>query len=371
MRLLASGGYLEPTQNLLDLDLLQHFYGADGDIPHTPITAEVSGGGQTEDDSLFQLPSSQLDDVDSNENDTKDFSHLPEAELDTLSFICKQLASQQKDHFCHPPVKVPCYHNPCPSPDSKNDFWSALKEACEDGCIPHGCSVLWDEWDEGTYPKVETIRLGRRKGGEMEVALPNSVLFPRAVRWAQALHVMSFVVKEHKSSPVAESIAPAISINPMHWNYTHPEDKVFQVLVGNKVFPVHQHPLARVSSPFQGMVGPRLVSGNTSTKDMPVPEGSSSECPLPLELHGTKEEWNMLFEHMYVAHYGTKPWDLTRSENISLLSISHKCHIKIKGAIHKAKVALEALGLLPPLQLNLGCKFCFQDWVNCTASLIF
>ncbi|KAG8795086.1 hypothetical protein FRC12_018129 [Ceratobasidium sp. 428] len=370
MRLLASVRYLEPTQNLLDLDLLQHFYGTDRDFPHTPITAEISGGGQTEDNSLFPLSSSQLDDAAGNENDTEDFFHLPEAELATLSFICEQLASQQKDHVCHPPVKVPCYHNPFLSPDSKNDFWSAPQEAYEAGCIPHGYNILWDEWDEGTYPKVETIRLGRRKCGEMEVALPKSVLFLRAVHWAQALHVMSFVLKEHKSGPVAESIAPAISIHPMHQNYTHPEDKVFQVLVGNKVFPVHQHLLACMSPLLQGMMGPGLVSGKTSTKDMSVPEGSSSECPLPLEPHGTKEEWNILFEHMYVAHYNTESWVLTRSKNISLLPISHKYHIKIKGAIHKAKVALEALGLLPLLQLNVGCKFCFQDWVNRTAFII-
>ncbi|KAG8713247.1 hypothetical protein FRC09_018937, partial [Ceratobasidium sp. 395] len=60
--------------------------------------------------------------------------------------------------------------------------------------------------------------------------------------------------------------------------------------------------------------------------------------------------------------------DLIQSVNISLLSINHKYHIK--GTVHKTKFALQALDLPPPLQLNHGCKFRFQDGVNQATSLI-
>ncbi|KAG9076855.1 hypothetical protein FS749_011321, partial [Ceratobasidium sp. UAMH 11750] len=357
MRLLsqiASGGFLEQGQDHLDLDLLQRFYGADGDISHgQPST---SGAGTADNEELYQPNLGQLEDVDGN---PEDFSHLSEAELTTLSFIQEQLAAQQKDHVRHPPVKVPRHCNPFPTIDVEDQFWSAMQEACDDEYVPQGYGVSPGEWEEGIYPEIETIRIGNRKRGEMDVALPNSVWFPRA---------MSSFTMSPSSPVVAGAVASVTLINPSHRNYAHPDDKVFWVSLGNEIFPVHQHLLARMSPVFQGMIGPGPVSRHASTNEVPVPEGSSHLCPLDLEPHGTPEEWNMLFQHMYVAHYDTVPRELTRLENISLLSIGSK--YQVPGAVFKAKAALETLGMPPPLQLSLGRRFRFKDWVDCAASLI-
>jgi hypothetical protein len=53
--------------------------------------------------------------------------------------------------------------------------------------------MLPEEWDESGYPVFETVKLGRRGGKELHIALPDEIWRPRAVVWCQALEVMTCI----------------------------------------------------------------------------------------------------------------------------------------------------------------------------------
>jgi hypothetical protein len=190
MRLLSTLARGAPTQEReerFDVALLQRFYGTDGDIQHPHQGA--TGAGSTQDDLLYPpiLGQGLPPDLEDEE-----FADLSEPELATLTFIQEQLASQQQNHVRHPPIKVPRHQNPFSSLNQRSEFWQAVQEAEAEGYIPRGYGVHPDEWDDGVYPEIEVLKVGTRKCSEMQVGMPNSIWFPRAVYWTRALHIMTF-----------------------------------------------------------------------------------------------------------------------------------------------------------------------------------
>jgi hypothetical protein len=184
---LACGMSQEDCTDKLDLNLLQQFYGVDGDIRH-PV--EGTSGAGTEEEDLSYRPI--LDNAMIEENELEQFTGLSEQELTTVNFIQQQLTSQQQNHVRHPPVKVPRHSSPFNSLEQELSFWKAVEEAKEDRYTPYGYGIQPSEWEDGTYPEIEAIKSGRHKRREFEIGLPNSVWFPRAVHWAQAVHIMEF-----------------------------------------------------------------------------------------------------------------------------------------------------------------------------------
>jgi hypothetical protein len=183
---LATEGPSEPLEDGLDIDLLQRFYGADGIIEHPhPGT---TGAGTMPEDSLYPPIDGGHDGLDDN---GEDFVGLSEQESATLDCIHEQLASQQQNHVRHPPIKAPRHQNTF-AKDEEVIFWEAVEDARRGNYIPQGYGVLPGEWEGGVYPEIEVIQSGNRKRGELEIGLPNDVWFPRALQWAQALHIMSF-----------------------------------------------------------------------------------------------------------------------------------------------------------------------------------
>jgi hypothetical protein len=59
---------------------------------------------------------------------------------------------------------------------------------------------------------------------------------------------------------------------------------------------------------------------------------------------------------------------MTQEQSIDLLAISHK--YQVPAAVKKAKDTLLASGMSPALQLNLGRRFGFSDWVENAAKAI-
>ncbi|KAG9077238.1 hypothetical protein FS749_010901 [Ceratobasidium sp. UAMH 11750] len=185
---LATTAVADATPERFDLEMLQRFYGADGDIRHPH---QGTSGAGAEPGDAFYLPVGL---ADLTHDEPEDFSGYSEQELETLAFIRQQLQSQQEKHVRHPPVKVPRHHNPFSSPDMEIAFWEALQAAEQEGYTPWGYGVHPEEWEGGVYPEIEVIKGGNRKKGELEIGLPTSVWFPRAVCWAWALHIMSFTL---------------------------------------------------------------------------------------------------------------------------------------------------------------------------------
>lgn len=184
---LTTGVRPDDSEENMDADLLQHFYGADGDLIHPhPGT---SGAGTMAEDSLYPPV---LSANSTHDDESENPEGLSEQEVTTLGFIREQLASQQKNHIRHPPIKVPRHNNPFSSQEQEEMFWQAVQDATDEGYVPQGYGVCPDEWEESIYPEIEVIRSGNRKRGELEIMLPNSVWLPRATQWACALHVMDF-----------------------------------------------------------------------------------------------------------------------------------------------------------------------------------
>ncbi|KAG9123871.1 hypothetical protein FRC07_013677 [Ceratobasidium sp. 392] len=333
---IALGNSQEETTERLDLDMLQKFYGADGDIQHPHPGA--SGAGTQAEDALF--PALGLD-ADF-EDDQEDCSGYSEQELETLLFIRHQLQSQQQKHVRHPPVKVPPSHSPFGSSDQEAVFWEALHEAEEEGYLPRGYGIHPDEWEGGTYPEIELIQTGRRKQGEIEVSLPTSIWFPRAITWAQTM-------SEDLTPPSTQQ--PVVKKTSTR-NYTLPNDNVLWVAYEEDLFSVHRALMSRASSFMATMI-----------RDAGSPlEGNSIDSPLQLGPHGSKMQWDQFFGYIYVPHHDSPPPERTQEEWIALLSISHKYHVP--EAVCLAKKGLKDLGMSAPLQLNLGCRFGFREWVS-------
>ena len=51
-----------------------------------------------------------------------------------------------------------------------------------------GYGVAKEEWLDGAYPEIEVITIGRK---EVEVKMPFTIWWPRAVRWVQRVDVMT------------------------------------------------------------------------------------------------------------------------------------------------------------------------------------
>ncbi|KAJ7932284.1 hypothetical protein B0H13DRAFT_1549812, partial [Mycena leptocephala] len=98
------------------------------------------------------------------------------------------IAEDQEHHVRHEAVDVPKHETPFKSDEAIDIFHCAHKDVKAAGIIPRQLGVTTAEWEEEGYPETETIRVGRK---DVEITLPFSVWWPRAVAWAQGLELLS------------------------------------------------------------------------------------------------------------------------------------------------------------------------------------
>ena len=126
----------------------------------------------------------------------------PDDENDALS-LHEQIAAAQEPHVYHDPIDVPPEESPFSNPTIEQIFLQSLEDVVSHHVIPEGYGVAEGEWGVDGYAEVELLRCGR---GEryLEVVLPFSVWWPRAVAWAQALDLMNRVLTVHGTSDDSE-----------------------------------------------------------------------------------------------------------------------------------------------------------------------
>ncbi|KAJ6626418.1 hypothetical protein B0H10DRAFT_1781650, partial [Mycena sp. CBHHK59/15] len=97
------------------------------------------------------------------------------------------IAGDQDHHIWHQATEV--IQNECPfrSEDGADIFSNALQEVKSAEIVLHHLGVTQDEWEERFYGETETVKVGRKY---VEISLPFSVWWPRAVAWAQGLELM-------------------------------------------------------------------------------------------------------------------------------------------------------------------------------------
>ncbi|KAJ7643032.1 hypothetical protein DFH06DRAFT_999206 [Mycena polygramma] len=148
-------------------DTINRYYGVEG-APRARRPGQTGAGHPGDEDS-----DDGLDWMDENGED------LADAVEDDLAHNIR-----------HPAIEVARHRNPFHSKAIEEKFFAALQEIIHHDLVPQGYGVLETEWEDGTYPAMETINPGTRGKG-IVVALPREVWLPRAILFAQALDAMT------------------------------------------------------------------------------------------------------------------------------------------------------------------------------------
>ncbi|KAB5587633.1 hypothetical protein CTheo_8928 [Ceratobasidium theobromae] len=141
-----SQGVQDDPHDGVPVEILQEHLGVDTIMPKQAFG--TTGAGALPED-VLQWNSSVQHDIDYDDLMDSDFG--PEGSQ-VLSFVRRQLQSEQQRHVRHPPVRVPGSRCPFPAAQARDDFWEAMSIAMEDKSIPHGYGLFADEWDEAEYP---------------------------------------------------------------------------------------------------------------------------------------------------------------------------------------------------------------------------
>ncbi|KAF8880144.1 hypothetical protein BD779DRAFT_1446406, partial [Infundibulicybe gibba] len=101
------------------------------------------------------------------------------------------IADAQDQNFHHEPTSVPEITNPFYSDQHMDAFETTLRVMKAQDIIPTDIGLLPAEWEDGDYPSVEVINLGRGGSKELYISLPDTIWRPRAILWGQAFDVLN------------------------------------------------------------------------------------------------------------------------------------------------------------------------------------
>ncbi|KAJ7032986.1 hypothetical protein C8F04DRAFT_1003267 [Mycena alexandri] len=171
----TEGVYREDPLDGIHPDAINRYYGVEG--RRLRRGRNQTGAGVTSDDE------GEVTDSDDDERSLEE--QLENRVQDDLS-----------RNIRHAPVKVARHRCPFQDEELQDHFLTLLDDILsrpED--LPQGYGIVDDEWEDEDYPEVEVIRPGTR-GKELRVILPRGEWYARAVRWTQALELMSRVLEE-------------------------------------------------------------------------------------------------------------------------------------------------------------------------------
>ncbi|KAJ7737020.1 hypothetical protein B0H14DRAFT_3611897 [Mycena olivaceomarginata] len=172
---LTEGVYRHDPLDGIHPDAINRYYGLQG--PRLRRARNQTGAGIASDD-------------EPEDGGDEDVEPTVEEQLEN------QIQADLAQNIRHEPVKVANHRSPFKDPDLEDYFLGLLGQLfAEPATPPEDYGVLEDEWDEEDYPEIEVFRPGT-KGKELTVILPRADWFPRAVRWSQALNLLSRVLHE-------------------------------------------------------------------------------------------------------------------------------------------------------------------------------
>jgi len=137
---------------------------------------------------LGQLEHGTYENADNLHPDTMKL-YAPNSDSDQDAEAIEDLiANDQRNNVRHEPIEVPKHQLPFHNPEAVQIFLDALKEAAIEGIVPDDFGLREDEWEDGLYPEIEHLKVGKRV---VEIMLPFEVWYPRAVVWARGLELMT------------------------------------------------------------------------------------------------------------------------------------------------------------------------------------
>ncbi|KAJ7737242.1 hypothetical protein DFH07DRAFT_753093, partial [Mycena maculata] len=98
------------------------------------------------------------------------------------------IAGDQDRHIRHEAIEVKQNRFPFNSEEARDIFTDTLRTVHAAGIIPDQMGVAEAEWEDGMYAETEIIKVGRK---DVEVILPFMIWWPRAVKWAQGLEILT------------------------------------------------------------------------------------------------------------------------------------------------------------------------------------
>ncbi|KAJ7685421.1 hypothetical protein DFH06DRAFT_968421, partial [Mycena polygramma] len=179
MRFLAQtteGVYRSDPLDGIHPDAINQYYGVAG-LPRTRRQNQT-GAGHADDDAS---------DIESDDDELAPGDR--EAELEN------RIADDQAGNIRHAPIKVARHESPFETVEQEEMFFALVRAVTAQVDLPEDYGVQPEEWDVEHYPEVEVIRPGTR-GKEILVVLPRETWYPRAVKWAQALDLMSRILTQ-------------------------------------------------------------------------------------------------------------------------------------------------------------------------------
>ncbi|KAJ7926852.1 hypothetical protein B0H13DRAFT_1972006, partial [Mycena leptocephala] len=175
LRQLTEGVYRHDPLDGIHPDAINRYYGVVG--PRLRRARHATGAGIASDD--------DTEDSDSDEDEPS-----VEEQLEN------QVQADLTHNIRHQPVKVAKHRSPFKETELEDHFLRLLEDLlAQPEILPADYGVLEDEWEEEDYPELETIRPGT-KGKELVVILGREEWFAKAVRWAQALDLMTRALHE-------------------------------------------------------------------------------------------------------------------------------------------------------------------------------
>ncbi|KAJ6477070.1 hypothetical protein C8R45DRAFT_833675, partial [Mycena sanguinolenta] len=173
----TEGVYRDDPLDGIHPDAINRYYGVEGRRLRRP--RNQTGAGTTADD-----------EPDDPEDENEQVQASEEERLEN------QIEGDLAHNIRHQPVKVAKYRSPFKDEELEQHFLEQLQALLSDAVVlPKDYGVLEEEWDEEDYPEIEVFRPGT-KGKELSIILPRDIWFPRAVRWAQGLDLLSRCLEE-------------------------------------------------------------------------------------------------------------------------------------------------------------------------------
>jgi len=167
-------------------DIVNRYYGVDG---HRLVRGPGQTGAGHADAEEFW--------VDEEDSDMEDNGGGSETiEVDNEDYLQDCIAKDQERNIRHPAIKVARHANPFESHADEDQFFGALDEVTKAHLIPEDYGVLECEWEDKTYPVMETISLSGTRGKEIVVELPKAIWLPRAILFAQGLDIMTRLTQD-------------------------------------------------------------------------------------------------------------------------------------------------------------------------------
>jgi hypothetical protein len=179
MRFLAQtteGVYRSDPLDGIHPDAINRYYGVAG-LPRRRRRNQTGAGHASDDDSASEESDDGLEPRDL------------DGELEN------RIGDDQAGNIRHAPVKVARHESPFQTNEQEDMFFSLIQAITAHDELPEDYGIQPDEWDGKHYPEVEVIRPSTR-GKEIPVVLPKETWFPQAVRWVQALDLLSRILSQ-------------------------------------------------------------------------------------------------------------------------------------------------------------------------------